>query len=570
MKTILQVMDDRQLFAKTFMRGLLGRDSWKAWRAFLAALFGLPLDAAALEIYRKHTGRTDAPAEAFSEAYVIAGRRAGKSIISALVATYLAVFKNYDEMLAPGEIGTLMVVAADRRQARVIFNYISAFFEIPLLARLVANRTKESLQLTNRVAIEIHTCSFKATRGYTLVGVVADEVAFWRADDSANPDAEVLNALRPGLATTGGLLLCISSPYSKRGALYAAFRDHYGKPSDVLVWKASSREMNPSLSTAVVALAYARDAAAARAEYGGEFRDDVEGFLSLEVVEGRVVRDRREIPPVYGVSYVAFVDPSGGQSDSFTLAIAHLEKERVVLDLVRERVAPFSPELVVVEFVADLKRYRVSSVVGDRYGGEWPREQFGKRGVEYVCAEKTRSELYLEMLPLFMSGQVELLDNRRLVAQLVGLERRTARQGRDSVDHQPGGHDDVANAVAGALVLAAESAGGVYGFVEFLKQANAGQHQQLFDPYNSPTPFPGVASAAATETRSCAKCGGAMKQSAHEGPDMWRCSSCGHGLSISASCPPSFGPSRGEQIEGRSGSIGPSQRSRFEWKPNRR
>jgi hypothetical protein len=48
-----------------------------------------------------------------------------------------------------------------------------------------------------------------------------------------------------------------------------------------------------------------------------------------------------------------------------------------------------------------------------------------------------------------------LLDNRRLISQLHGLERRTARGGKDSIDHGPGAHDDIANAVAGALVLAA-------------------------------------------------------------------------------------------------------------------
>jgi hypothetical protein len=51
---------------------------------------------------------------------------------------------------------------------------------------------------------------------------------------------------------------------------------------------------------------------------------------------------------------------------------------------------------------------------------------------------------------------VELLDLPRLTAQLVGLERRVSRGGRDSIDHLPGGHDDVVNAVAGALVAAGE------------------------------------------------------------------------------------------------------------------
>jgi hypothetical protein len=39
-----------------------------------------------------------------------------------------------------------------------------------------------------------------------------------------------------------------------------------------------------------------------------------------------------------------------------------------------------------------------------------------------------------------------------LIAQLLGLERRTARSGKDSIDHAPGGHDDVANAAASALL----------------------------------------------------------------------------------------------------------------------
>jgi hypothetical protein len=47
----------------------------------------------------------------------------------------------------------------------------------------------------------------------------------------------------------------------------------------------------------------------------------------------------------------------------------------------------------------------------------------------------------------------ELLDHVRLAAQLTSLERKTARGGRDSIDHAPNAHDDVANAVAGALVL---------------------------------------------------------------------------------------------------------------------
>jgi hypothetical protein len=55
-------------------------------------------------------------------------------------------------------------------------------------------------------------------------------------------------------------------------------------------------------------------------------------------------------------------------------------------------------------------------------------------------------------LPLLNAGRIELLDLPRLSTQLTGLERRTARSGKDSIDHAPGGHDDLANAVAGVLV----------------------------------------------------------------------------------------------------------------------
>ena len=157
--------------------------------------------------------------------------------------------------------------------------------------------------------------------------------------------------------------------------------------------------------------------------------------------------------PVFPKSgYFGFVDPSGGSQDSMTLAIAHNEKGTAVLDAVREHKPPFSPEAVASEFAEVLKAYRLSTVTGDRYGGEWPREQFRKRGIEYKPADKPKSELYLELLPAINSGKVELLDNTRLLAQLRSLERRTSRIGRDTVDHGPGGHDDLANAAAGALV----------------------------------------------------------------------------------------------------------------------
>jgi len=174
------------------------------------------------------------------------------------------------------------------------------------------------------------------------------------------------------------------------------------------------------------------------------------------------VPGRHEIPYMAGTRYIAFCDPAGGSGgDSMTLAIAHRDRDgRVVLDLVRETKSPFSPETVVAEFAVTLKDYHVNRVFGDRYAGEWPREQFRKRGVEYRTSERPKTQLYSEFLPLINSGRVELLDNNRLVAQLCSLERRTGRgTGRDVIDHPsgPGWHDDICNAVGGVVVTALSS-----------------------------------------------------------------------------------------------------------------
>jgi hypothetical protein len=303
--------------------------------------------------------------------------------------------------------------------------------------------------------IEVHTASFRTVRGYTLAAVICDEIAFWRSDESANPDSEILSAIRPGLATLpGALLLCISSPYARRGALWEAYRRHFGQDGDpVLVWQAATREMNPSVPQSVIDEALQEDESAASAEYMATFRKDVETFVQREAAEACVVTGRREFGFAYDVAYHAFVDPSGGSQDSFTLAIAHRDKQgRAVLDLVRERKPPFSPEAVTAEYAEILQHYGIRSVTGDRYAGEWPREQFRKHGITYETSEKTKSEIYQALLPMITSAKVELLDNPHLLAQLLNLERRTSRGGKDSIDHPTHGRDDLINAAAGALV----------------------------------------------------------------------------------------------------------------------
>ena len=451
--TILEAIQDPRLLPG------FADSSWAPWKAALAALFGLPMTQDQLDIYRAHTGRDEFPTMPASEGWFIVGRRGGKSRMAALVAVYLAAFRDYSEILSPGERGVLMVLAADRKQARVIFRYCEALLDSsPVLAPLVTGCTKETLSLSNGVDIEIHTASYRSTRGYTCVGAILDEVAFWQSDESSNPDKEIISALRPAMATVpSSILLAISSPYSRRGQLWENYKNHYGKVGPILTWNAPSREMNSTIPNSIIQDALEADEPAARAEWLAEFRKDVESYVSIEAIEAVTVPGRHQIPPLERITYKAFVDPSGGSSDSMTLAIAHREDGKAVLDLVLERRPPFSPESVVEEFAQTLRQYRVSKVYGDRYGGVWPSAEFTKRNILYEPSQETKSEIYGNLLPVLNSGKVELLDNKRLQTQIVGLERRTSRSGRDSIDHGPHGHDDLINSAAGALLLASKA-----------------------------------------------------------------------------------------------------------------
>lgn len=459
MLTILDAIADEQLFLPWFR----DRATWATWHVFLAALFALPMTPEQLEIYQRFTGRTSAPSEQASEAWLVCGRRAGKSFVLAIIAVFLAAFNDYRDYLAPGERGTVMVIATDRRQARVIMRYVRALLTgIPMLERLIERERDSVFDLSNSVTIEIGTASFKSVRGYTIVAALCDEMAFWPNDDSAQPDYEILDALRPGMATIpGAMLLCASSPYARRGALWDAHRRHFAQDGDpVLVWQAATRDMNPSVPQRIIDEATERDPASAAAEYGAQFRSDIESFVKREAVEACVSPGVRERAPLQEISYVAFCDPSGGSADSMTLAIGHRQDDVAVLDAVSERRPPFSPEDVVLEFAALLKSYRITEVQGDRYAGEWPRESFREHGINYEPAAKPKSDLYRDLLPTINSRRVELLDDPRLVAQIVGLERRTARGGRDSIDHAPGAHDDLANATAGLVATLTTSESG--------------------------------------------------------------------------------------------------------------
>ena len=107
----------------------------------------------------------------------------------------------------------------------------------------------------------------------------------------------------------------------------------------------------------------------------------------------------------------------------------------IVIDAIREARPPFSPEAVVDEFAALCKLYRITKITGDHFGGEFVKEPFRRHGLSYEIAKQPKSNLYRDLLPLLNSGRIMLPKHDRLVSQIVGLERRVSRAGKDSFDH---------------------------------------------------------------------------------------------------------------------------------------
>ncbi len=447
--TIREALADPQLLGAA-----IPGDSWKLWRIMLIAAMGERLKDDERVRFTEVTGRDAEPSERIDEFWNIVGRRGGKTRAAGTLGAYVSSLCDWSDVLAPGERGVLPVLATNTVQADRAFGHIQGVLEhSPVLSSMIESQTADTIRLTTRIDIQIKPANFRTVRGITAVSAIADETAFWQLEGSRNPDKEILDAVRPALATTSGMLIVISSPYARKGELFRSHRDHYGQNGDplILVAKGPSRTFNPTLPQKIVDRAYARDAAVAAAEYGSEFRIDVETLLVREMVEAAVDFNTTERTWERRHKYVAFVDPSGGSSDSMTLCIAHKEGTKAIVDVIREKRPPYNPEVVTEEFAKLLKAYGIRRIFGDRYGGEWCREPFRRRGIEYKVSDANKSELYLALVPCINSGQVALVDNDRLVMQLVGLERRTSRVGRDIVDHAPGSHDDLANAVAGAV-----------------------------------------------------------------------------------------------------------------------
>jgi Phage Terminase len=263
-------------------------ETWTAWLVVLKAIFGLAMTDDDVAMFQRHTGRTSPPSGGSKETFLIIGRRGGKSFISALVTCFIACFIDFKPFITVGETLVVMCLARDKEQARIVFRYVKAILNhISPLRGMIVDQRADEIELTSGVTIMVKASDFGGVRGPTIACVVADEIAFWPSQ-GANPDDQVLSAIRPAMATIpDAKLLCISTGYAQVGALYDAHKQHFGKDDDdVLVWQADTAAMNPTISQEFIDKEIEKDPESGRAEWLGLFREDVSAAFPLELNRG--------------------------------------------------------------------------------------------------------------------------------------------------------------------------------------------------------------------------------------------------------------------------------------------
>jgi hypothetical protein len=481
---------------------LLGGDfagpSWNNWKVILKAALAEPLTWRETQRFQEIAHRNP-PRHPVRELWLAVGRRGGKDSIASAIATYLAVYGDFAKHLRRGERALVLCLAVDRVQASIVFGYIRSYFEeIPLLTAMLEGPPKDGeISLTTGVDIVVATNSFRALRGRTIACAILDEIAYWRDENYANPDVEVYNAVMPSLITlrqSGALLVAISTVYRRAGLLYD--RSVYsGKDNDdILYILAGSAVFNPTLLAPDEAAEIVRqcelDPERGAAEWHSEFRSDLSNFITRDVVDAiveRGVQERRYDPEVG--NYCAFTDESGGSGgDSSTLSIAHLEAGgEVVQDLLRIWRPPFKPSAVISQKSAILKEWKIYEVTGDRWASGIPGDLYEKNDITYHKSEKVTSDIYVDFLHLANSRRVRLLDNQVQKSELLGLERKTAFGGKETIGHHAyRSHDDAINSGAGACVLAAAKRKGFVITAELLEMARRPPVRRSIESYRAP------------------------------------------------------------------------------------
>jgi len=133
-------------------------------------------------------------------------RQAGKSTVVALLGLVEALWVPATKVL---------LVSRSLRQSAELFRIVTDFHR-RLGAPLLERQTSEELCLSNFSRIVCLPCKEETIRGYSCVSLLI-------IDEAARVPDDLYRAVRPMLAVSNGRLICLSTPYGKRGFFHDAW-----------------------------------------------------------------------------------------------------------------------------------------------------------------------------------------------------------------------------------------------------------------------------------------------------------------------------------------------------------
>jgi hypothetical protein len=240
--SLIDALTDPSLFEPWF-RG----ETWGGWRTVVKAMDAVQMSEDEVAFFKSIAGGRNPPKRPSRELWAACARRTGKDSVASGIGAYSAAFFDQQDLLRPGERATILCLACDESQAKIVLNYIRSYFtDIPMLRSMVTRTTKSGFELNNQVDITVASNDYRSVRGRPVRLAILDQVAFFRDENSASPDVELYNAIRPALASLpGSRIIGISSPYRKSGLLWNKYKKYFGQDDDdVLVMQAATRVLN--------------------------------------------------------------------------------------------------------------------------------------------------------------------------------------------------------------------------------------------------------------------------------------------------------------------------------------
>ncbi len=404
------------------------------------------------------------------------GRRSGKTLMSAIVATYAACMlaDEYKRHLRPGERFYIVSIANTIDQAKIALQGVKDLINgSPILKRLIVRETSDTLELSNGAVFKALPASSCSGRGMACPLLIFDELAHALDTEAGNSAGSSLyQALSPSVAQFGklGKILLLSSPWIQSGIFWDLYKQAAsGNFAHMQVVQAPTWEVNPTISAEFLEQERRRDPELFSIEYGANFSQSLSGFVGGDLVDAAINSDRGSLPPLnkFIGSYYLSLDPAKGNRDAYTAVIVHYDGSRLVVDKFHQ----FSPSwgdgkkaqvnIAEVEgwILEQHSQYGFKEVVLDQYNSSATIQRLSNdvRIRELTWTVPSKTEAYSKLRELFNAGNIELYPHPKANEQIKNLTVTYRSTGQWSVSGGTGAAvDDYPAALAGAVLIAAE------------------------------------------------------------------------------------------------------------------